>query len=180
MVAAAAAAGFPVVPVPGASAPAALLSVAGLPGGRHLFVGFPPHRSGERRRWLEELSTVQETLVLMEAPTRIAATLSDLVGILGGERQAVVGRELTKMHEEILRGTLADLAAQVAVTTSVVDPREDFDINALGTFNVLEAVRACDAPPAVLFSSTNNCAASRTVLSWVIVGIGSRTSAAVR
>ncbi len=113
LVAQAAAAGFRVVPIPGPSAPVTLLSVAGLEGTRHLFAGFPPHRSGERRRWLEELSTVREALVVMEAPTRIAATLEDLVEIFGSHRTAVIGRELTKLHEEILRGTLGELAAQV-------------------------------------------------------------------
>jgi 16S rRNA (cytidine1402-2'-O)-methyltransferase len=114
LVARAAAAGIRVCPIPGPSAPAALLSVCGLPGDRHLFVGFPPHRSGERRRWIEDLSTVQEALVLMEAPTRIAATLADLADLLGEQRRAVVGRELTKLHEEILRGTLGELSARMA------------------------------------------------------------------
>jgi 16S rRNA (cytidine1402-2'-O)-methyltransferase len=103
------AAGFRVVPIPGPSALTALLSVSGLPAARHLFVGYPPHRAGERRRWLEELSTREECLVLLEAPTRIAATLADLSELLGSGRRAVVGRELTKMHEEILRGTLGEL-----------------------------------------------------------------------
>jgi 16S rRNA (cytidine1402-2'-O)-methyltransferase len=108
----AAAAGFRVVPIPGPSAPTTLLSVAGLPSSRHLFVGYPPHRAGERRRWIEELAVRPECLVLLEAPTRIAATLADLSEILGDARQAVVGRELTKMHEEILRGTLAEMARE--------------------------------------------------------------------
>lgn len=102
--------GFRVVPVPGASAPTTLLSVCGLEGDRHLFVGFPPHRAGERRRWMEGLATVRELLVLLEAPTRIAATLADLSEIFGERRRAVVGRELTKIYEEISRGTLRDLA----------------------------------------------------------------------
>ena len=107
------AAGFRVVTIPGPSAPTALLSVSGLPAPRHLFVGYPPHRAGERRRWIEELAGRRECLVLLEAPTRIAATLADLSEILGGDRRVVVGRELTKMHEEILRGTLGDMVEEL-------------------------------------------------------------------
>ncbi len=113
VVAQAAAADFRVVPIPGPSAPAALLSVCGLSGTSHRFVGFPPHRAGERGRWIEGLATATEMVVLLEAPTRVAATLVDLCASFGGERQAVIGRELTKLHEQILRGTLSELAEQV-------------------------------------------------------------------
>jgi 16S rRNA (cytidine1402-2'-O)-methyltransferase len=110
----AAEAGYAVVPIPGASAPTALLSVAGLGADRHMFLGFPPHRAEERRRWLEELAGRQETLVLLESPHRIAATLVDLAAALGAERRAVIGRELTKLHEELIRGTLGEIAAGMA------------------------------------------------------------------
>ena len=110
----AAEAGYAVVPIPGASAPAALLSVAGLRADRHTFLGFPPHRAEERRRWLEELAGREETLVLLESPHRIAATLVDLAAALGAERRAVIGRELTKLHEELIRGTLGEIAGQMA------------------------------------------------------------------
>lgn len=109
-----AAAGHPVVPVPGPSALVALLSVAGLNGARHLFLGFLPHRGGERRRELERVAGVPEAVVFLESPLRIAATLEDAAAILGAARPAVVGRELTKMHEEVVRGTLGELAAWAA------------------------------------------------------------------
>jgi 16S rRNA (cytidine1402-2'-O)-methyltransferase len=110
----AAAAGHAVVPVPGPSAPSALLSVAGLPGNAHRFIGFLPHRQGERRRALAEAASGREILVFLEAPTRIIAALADAAALLGGDRRAAVGRELTKIHEEVVRGTLAELAAWVA------------------------------------------------------------------
>jgi len=124
VVARAAEAGFTVVPIPGAAAPSVLLSAAGLPGRGHTFVGFAPHRAGERRRFLARLAEREEVVVLFEAPTRIAATLRDLVELLGGERPAVLGRELTKMHEEIVRGTLASLADQVGAA----EPRGEFTV----------------------------------------------------
>jgi 16S rRNA (cytidine1402-2'-O)-methyltransferase len=109
LVDAAAAAGYPVLVVPGPSAPAAALSVSGLPAVPHVFLGFLPARGGERRRYLESLRERAETLVWFEAPHRLADSLSDAAQILG-ERRACVARELTKLHEETLRGTLAQLA----------------------------------------------------------------------
>lgn len=114
LVARAAEAGHAVVPLPGASAPAAILSVSGLQADRFSFAGFPPHRAAARRRWLEALTDREETLVFLEAPTRVAGTLADLADIFGRERRAVVGRELTKLHEEVLRGRLGELAERVS------------------------------------------------------------------
>jgi len=98
-----------VVPVPGPSALIAALIASGLPTDEFLFAGFLPARSGARRTRLSELRSVDATLVFYEAPHRIAAALSDAREMLG-ERNAVVARELTKMHEEIARGRLSELA----------------------------------------------------------------------
>jgi 16S rRNA (cytidine1402-2'-O)-methyltransferase len=100
-----------VVPVPGASALIAALVVSGLPTDEFFFGGFLPARSGARRTRLSELRSIAATLIFYEGPHRIAATLRDAHEILG-ERRAVVARELTKMHEEIARGTLSELAAR--------------------------------------------------------------------
>ena len=109
LVRAAAAASIEVRAIPGPSALTAALSVAGLATDRFIFEGFPPSRQMERRAVFERLSQETRTLVFFEAPHRIAATLADLAQIFGGERQAVVARELTKMHESIYRGTLSGL-----------------------------------------------------------------------
>jgi 16S rRNA (cytidine1402-2'-O)-methyltransferase len=111
LVAAAAAAGFPVRVIPGPSAPAAALAISGLPAVPHLFLGFLPARSGERRRFLEEVKPRAETLVWFEAPHRLLDSLEDAARILGS-RRACVARELTKIHEEAARGALPELAAE--------------------------------------------------------------------
>ena len=88
------------------------LAVAGLPTSRFCFEGFLPARDRERRTELSKLANEVRTLVFFEAPHRIADTLADLALEFGGERQAVVARELTKAHETVYRGTLAELVAQ--------------------------------------------------------------------
>ena len=113
LVEAAAAAGYPVLVVPGPSAPAAALAVSGLPAVPHLFLGFLPARHGERRRFLEAVRDRAETLVWFEAPHRLHESLDEAARVLG-PRRASVARELTKLHEETLRGTLAELAATLA------------------------------------------------------------------
>ena len=100
--------GVPVRPVPGPTAFVAALVVSGLPTDRFVFEGFLPAKKGRRKR-LEELSGEVRTIVLYESPHRLAKTLRDLHEALG-DRKAVVVRELTKIHEEVLRGTLAELA----------------------------------------------------------------------
>jgi len=99
---------IPVVPIPGPSAFVAALAASGLPNEEFLFVGFLPSRAGARRKRLEMLKTESRTLVLYEAPHRLADTLADGAEILG-TRRAVVAREVTKIHEEFLRGSLAEL-----------------------------------------------------------------------
>jgi 16S rRNA (cytidine1402-2'-O)-methyltransferase len=113
LVRAAIAAGIPVTALPGPSALLAALSLSGLPAERFLFAGFPPPRSGERRRFLAELARAPATLVFYEAPHRLAASLSDMAAALG-DRPAAIARELTKRHEEIRRGSLAELAQSTA------------------------------------------------------------------
>jgi 16S rRNA (cytidine1402-2'-O)-methyltransferase len=97
--------GIPVVPVPGPSAVLTALAASGLPADTFHFGGFLPPRAEARRRRLRELSSISATLILFEAPHRILSSLEDMVKVLG-ERQACLARELTKIHEEWLRGTL--------------------------------------------------------------------------
>jgi 16S rRNA (cytidine1402-2'-O)-methyltransferase len=112
LVSRAAAGGFAVHTIPGPSAITAALSVAGLPTHRFCFEGFLPARSAERRAALADLAHEARTLVFFEAPHRIAAALADLVAQFGAGRRAAVARELTKRHETIYRGTLAELHAR--------------------------------------------------------------------
>ena len=105
------AAGVAVFPIPGASALLAALTVAGLPTDRFLFAGFPPPKTTARRAMLSELAAVKASLIFYESGPRLAASLTDMAAVLGGEREAAVARELTKLHETVVRGTLADLAA---------------------------------------------------------------------
>ena len=113
LVAAAIEAGHAVVAVPGASAVLAALSVSGLPAAPFAFAGFLPRRARERDAWLEAWRDRPETLVLFESPRRLAATLRAMTDILGG-RPACVARELTKLHEEVARGSLSELAERFA------------------------------------------------------------------
>jgi 16S rRNA (cytidine1402-2'-O)-methyltransferase len=117
LVAAAAAAGIRVSVLPGPSAVTAALAVSGLPSDRFCFEGFPPRRAGERARRFAELADEPRTLIFFESPRRLGTTLTGLGQALGGGRPAVVCRELTKTHEEIRRGTLAELAAWAAAGT---------------------------------------------------------------
>ena len=103
------AAGIAVIPIPGACAAVTALAAAGLNTEKFLFLGFPPSRPGERRSFFESLRAEQATLVFYEAPHRIVPTLEDAVTVFGADRHAVLARELTKIHEEFLRGTLREL-----------------------------------------------------------------------
>ena len=111
LVAAAAAAGITVTALPGPSAVTTALAVSGLPTDRFSFEGFPPRRPGERARRFAELAGDARTQVYFESGRRLASTLTELAASHGADRQAAVCRELTKVHEEIVRGTLAELAA---------------------------------------------------------------------
>ena len=114
LVAAAAAAGIRVTALPGPSAVTTALAVSGLPTDRFCFEGFPPRKAGERERRFADLATDARTQVFFESPRRLATTLQELCRSHGDDRAAVVCRELTKVHEEIRRGTLAELAAWAA------------------------------------------------------------------
>lgn len=96
-------AGHPVVPIPGPNAAAALLSVSGFDTNRFLFCGFLPSRAAERRRVLGELAAQSATLVFYEAPHRVIDSVADICAALGGDRDIVIGREMTKIHETVHR-----------------------------------------------------------------------------
>jgi 16S rRNA (cytidine1402-2'-O)-methyltransferase len=104
--------GIRVVPVPGPAAAIAALSVSGLPTDAFLFKGFLPHKSKKRRDLLKELSETRETLIFYESPHRVLETLADILEILG-DREIVLTRELTKMHEEILRGRVSEVLGRI-------------------------------------------------------------------
>jgi len=147
LVSAAAAAGATVTTVPGPSAVLAALVVSGLPTDRFCFEGFLPRRGGERRRRVEVVAGDARTAVLFEAPGRLAATLGDLLEACGPERRVVVARELTKLHEEVWRGTLAEASAAFAerdvrgevVVVLAGDPEAD---RAPDDPDIVEALRA--------------------------------------
>jgi 16S rRNA (cytidine1402-2'-O)-methyltransferase len=102
-----------VVPVPGASAVISALAASGLPTDNFQFLGFLPAKSGQRRTLLETLRNAQQTIAVYEAPHRIAETMQDIVEILGPERPIVLARELTKVHEEFVRGSAGQILARV-------------------------------------------------------------------
>lgn len=114
LVTAAVDAGLPVSCLPGPSAVTTALAVSGLPAERFCFEGFAPRREGARRSWLAGLAEEARTAVFFESPRRLADCLRDAVEVLGPQRRAVVCRELTKTHEEIRRGSLAELAEWAA------------------------------------------------------------------
>jgi 16S rRNA (cytidine1402-2'-O)-methyltransferase len=114
LVAAARARDVPVVTVPGPTAVAAALSVSGISADRYVFLGFLPRKGTDRRRLLETVAKSEWTVVLFEAPNRVAELLTDLENVCGGERRAAVARELTKIFEETRAGTLTELAGYYA------------------------------------------------------------------
>jgi len=112
LVAAAIEAGHRVEAIPGASAVLTALAASGLPAQPFAFVGFPPRKNGARRALFESYRERPETLILFESPRRVGKTLGELAECMGPERRACLARELTKLHEEFARGTLAELAAR--------------------------------------------------------------------
>ena len=118
LVQAAIAAAIPVVPIPGVSAAVAALSAAGLPTDAFRFCGFLPPKSSQRRKTLEQWKPETATLIFYETPHRILEALEDVAAVMG-LRPVVVARELTKLHEEFLRGTAAELRAELASRPSV-------------------------------------------------------------
>ena len=133
--------GIAVVPVPGPSAVVTALAGSGLPTDSFLFAGFLPHKRAARKRALECLARHPETLVFYEAPHRAVESLQDMSEVLG-DRQACLGRELTKMHEEWLRGSLSTISAELASRDRV-----------LGEITVV-VEGAAGAPPAENFPAS--------------------------
>jgi 16S rRNA (cytidine1402-2'-O)-methyltransferase len=105
--------GVQVVPIPGASAAVTALAASGLPTDSFQFLGFLPAKSGQRRTMLETLRHAEQTTVVYEAPHRIAETMKNIVELLGAERPVVLARELTKVHEEFIRGSAAEILQRV-------------------------------------------------------------------
>jgi 16S rRNA (cytidine1402-2'-O)-methyltransferase len=119
---AAIAAGVPVCPIPGPSAALSALVASGLDTERYCFFGFPPAKAGARRSAFEDLAAAMDqptTLVLYEAPHRIAETLADVEAVWGVDCRVVLARELTKIHEEFLRGTVREVREQLAARDSI-------------------------------------------------------------
>jgi len=108
----AAAEGFRIEPIPGPAAPLAALVVSGLPPYPFTFAGFPPPKTGKRRAFYRGWADLGHTLILFESPHRLLASLEDALAELG-DRPAAIARELTKMHEEVLRGRLSELLAEL-------------------------------------------------------------------
>jgi len=141
LVAAAASAGITVTAVAGPSAVTTALALSGLPTDRWVFEGFLPRKAAERRARAAALATEPRTLVLLESPHRLAASLADLAAVLGADRPGVIARELTKTHEELVRGALSGLAAwaagrevrgEVTLVVAGAPPRDDGDLDAVG------------------------------------------------
>jgi len=127
-------AGYVVSAVPGPAAAVTALVISGLPTGRYVFEGFLPRSGRERTIRLRDVAAERRTVVLYEAPHRIARTLADLADVCGGERQVAVARELTKLYEEVQRGTLASAAADVG------EPRGEYVIVLAGASEVAAEV----------------------------------------
>jgi 16S rRNA (cytidine1402-2'-O)-methyltransferase len=133
LVAACVEAGLPVTCLPGPSAVTTALAVSGLPTDRFCFEGFAPRKHSARVAWLASLAGEQRTCVFFESPRRLAACLDDAVAQLGPTRRAVVCRELTKVHEEVIRGQLSELAqwardgvlGEITVVLAGAEPRAD-------------------------------------------------------
>jgi 16S rRNA (cytidine1402-2'-O)-methyltransferase len=167
VVAAAAREGLPVTVVPGPSAVLAALAVSGLPTDRFCFEGFLPRRAGERAAALADLVAEPRTMVFFEAPHRLAATLADMAGAFGADREAAVCRELTKTYEEVRRGGLGELAAWVRESTI------------LGEITVV--VRGADARPvpasASLVVEVEGLVATGSRLREAVADVSGRTGA---
>ena len=171
LVAACVDAGLPVTCLPGPSAVTTALAVSGLPSDRFCFEGFAPRKQSARKSWLATLAGEARTCVFFESPRRLAGTLRDAVEVLGGDRRAVVCRELTKTHEEIVRGSLAELAewaadgvlGEITVVLAGATPRADLDTLVAEVNELVEdGARVKDACAQVI--ATNPGAPSRREL----------------
>ena len=111
--------GLAVEALPGPSAILTALVVSGLPPYPFTFLGFPPRKKGRRRRFFDSHAALPHTLVFFESPRRAAASLAHAAGVFGPDRDAALARELTKLHEEVLRGTLGELASEIGERPSL-------------------------------------------------------------
>ena len=127
-----------VVPIPGASAVTAALSAAGLATDRFCFEGFPPAKQGARRKWLAALAREQRTIVFYESVHRIADCLADMIDAFGAEREAFMGRELTKLHEQCVQATLGEMRSRI----------DSGEIQQKGEFVIVVAGAVADEAPA--------------------------------
>lgn len=151
LVAAAHAAGIRVEPVPGPSAAVAALSASGLGSGEFVFLGFPPARSTARKRWLAGIADAPWAVVIYEAPHRVRQTLADMLEVLG-DRPVAIGRELTKLHEELavrpISSHLKALTSPVGEFTLVISPKSTGAADSLP--------KPCDDELAEMFGELTN------------------------
>jgi 16S rRNA (cytidine1402-2'-O)-methyltransferase len=135
-------AGITVSPIPGPSAPVAALSASGLPSDRFVFEGFLPTRQGGRKRRLEVLRPETRTVLYFESVHRVVETISDMRSVLGDSRQAFIGRELSKLHEQCVPGSLAELADSLA--DGRIPLKGEFVIGIEGITDMEEETSAAD------------------------------------
>ncbi|MFI1912010.1 16S rRNA (cytidine(1402)-2'-O)-methyltransferase [Nocardia sp. NPDC020380] len=168
MVAACVEKGLPITCLPGPSAVTTALALSGLPVERFCFDGFPPRKGGQRKEWLRTLASEPRACVFFEAPHRLADCLADAVEILGPNRRAAVCRELTKTYEEVVRGTLGELAAW-----AVEGVRGEITV-------VLEGAQPVSADPADLVSQVETLTASGLRLKDACAEVSAATGASRR
>jgi 16S rRNA (cytidine1402-2'-O)-methyltransferase len=155
------AAGFAVVPVPGASALLAALVASGIEAESFTFLGFPPRKGPERTALLEEVAASPRATVLYESPHRVAKLLADVADAAGAERRVAVARELTKLHEEVFRGTAAEGAAHfgagevlgeivVVVAGRPADAAAEGEVDALAAESLAKALLAQGQSPSMI------------------------------
>jgi 16S rRNA (cytidine1402-2'-O)-methyltransferase len=154
-------AGFDVIPIPGASALLSALVASGIEAESFTFHGFPPRKGPERAELLEEIAASPRASVLYESPNRVGRLLADLAEAAGGERRVCVARELTKMHEQFVRGTLTEVAARyadaevlgeivVVVAGRSVDAAAEGEVDALAARSVADALLAQGQSPSAI------------------------------
>ena len=155
---------IPVVPVPGPSAITTALAVSGLPTDRFIYIGFLPNKAGARRRILESVADEPGTIIALEAPHRLAAALDDILNTLGDRRIAVC-RELTKLHEEVFRGTVSEAIKHFNV------PRGEFTLVIEGR-GIKDKPRLTDAVARQLHQMYLTGATAREAIATVAVETG--------
>lgn len=166
LVAAAVAEGLPITAVPGPSAVLTALAVSGLPVDRFCFEGFLPRKPGQRRARFTSLATEERTMVFFEAPHRLAGFLEDAAAVLGADRPAAVCRELTKTYEEVVRGTLAELAAW-----AVEGARGEITV-------VVQGAEAADTDPEVAVAEVQRLMADGQRMKPAVAEVAGRTGMA--